>query len=108
MRAERKRCGYTQAEAGAMAGVSGRTYQDWELRLGTINLAALLKLAENGFDVVYILTGRRIPSGAPSAEESALLTSYRAANLAVQLAARTLLAAAARESSEAQGEGSAE
>lgn len=92
MRAERKRIGKTQAQIAEDGGVSERTYQDWERRLSPVNIEFLLRVAAQGIDIAYVLTGKREAELSPlTPEETALLDNYRNASAEGQAAARAVL-----------------
>lgn len=67
---ERKRCGLTQAEAANSVGVSREMWGKYE-RGAKPGTNVLLRLATQGFDVPYILTGERTPAAALQAHINA-------------------------------------
>lgn len=84
LRTERERTGLTQAVAAKTCGAGQRTYSDWERGISQIPGNRLASLAMQGFDMQYILTGRRsrnlneVLDGAPTAPgEDRLLDAYR-------------------------------
>ncbi|MDR1063636.1 MAG: helix-turn-helix domain-containing protein [Azoarcus sp.] len=78
LKEERKRLGYNQEGFAEIAGVSRRTYAEWEGGKTSPPAVQLAKYTAVGADVLYILTGER--SGATSvltADERQLLDRYR-------------------------------
>lgn len=97
---ERKNRGLSQAEAGAVAGVSREMWGRYE-RGALPGGEALLALAAAGFDVGYILTGQRTPKAVLSAEESSLLDNYHHADEKGKAAARAVLEAVSSQKQKA-------
>jgi transcriptional regulator with XRE-family HTH domain len=63
LRDERKRFKLNQTQSGELCGVQKQTFVRWELGDSFIPADKLALLGENGFDVLYIVTGRREPEG---------------------------------------------
>lgn len=99
LRSERNRLGFTQTAFAALAGQSKRSQIDWEAGVSVPNATYLAAIAQEGADVIYILTGSR--SGGPVAEpgsqrEIALLDNFRHAPPDAQEGVLKLLAASAK------------
>ena len=79
LREVRKLSGLSQATFGALGSVSPETQLNYEKGTRKPDSAYLAALASQGMDVLYILTGERIPrgAGALSESEAALLARYR-------------------------------
>ena len=79
LREIRKGMNLTQADFGALAGVTVTAQLNYEKGTRNPDTAYLERLAAHGVDVVYLLTGERIPRGASalSEAEAALLARYR-------------------------------
>ena len=79
LREIRKGMNLTQADFGALAGVTVTAQLNYEKGTRNPDTAYLERLAAHGVDVVYLLTGERIPRGAAalSEAEAALLARYR-------------------------------
>lgn len=60
LRAERKRIGATQATLAAMGGIKRNALFKYEKGENSPTVEFLYRLAENGLDAAYVLTGRRI------------------------------------------------
>ena len=56
---ERSRLGFSQADIARNVGVSRETMRKWENGLGEVSVGALEIAASLGFDVLYVITGRR-------------------------------------------------
>jgi transcriptional regulator with XRE-family HTH domain len=104
---ERARLGLTQAQVATIASVARRTQVNYENGERAPDASYLESLGENGFDALYVLTGRREHTGTASriAEPSSAYklaglnaAHVRAAAIAVldQLAAKNLSANDAR------------
>ena len=63
LREERKRLSLSQVDAGKMCGVQSQAFLKWEHGDRSMPVDSLAILGENGFDVLYIVTGRREPEG---------------------------------------------
>ena len=74
---ERLRLGKTQKEMAAIGGVGDRSYWYYEKGERFPDAEFLMKIASEGADVPYIITGKRT-FGALSSDEAALLDNYRA------------------------------
>ncbi|EBP0011253.1 XRE family transcriptional regulator [Salmonella enterica] len=89
LREERKKTGLNQADFAALVGSvrgSQASYEQDKKIPGGAYLAALEGI---GVDVLYVLTGKRMPSSdgitTENQEEKALLENYRAMDKAAQL-----------------------
>ncbi len=91
---ERSDRSLSQAEAGALAGVSREMWGRYE-RGALPGGDVLLALANAGFDALYILTGRREPPPDLTAEEIALVHKLRAAPAHIKATVHTVLGATA-------------
>lgn len=95
--AERQRLNANQKDTATAGGVSLRTQAAYEMGESTPNLAYMTLLASIGFDVTYIITGRRV--GATVADdEAALLNFYRVASPELRRAALAVLSSASQGS----------
>lgn len=74
---ERRKLGITQRKLAAELGVTPPTQISYEQGLTSPNSGYLLLLDQLGFDIFYVLTGRRI-APAKSQDEQSLLALYRA------------------------------
>lgn len=83
LKEERVRLGYNQADFAAIAGVAKTSQFNYEKGDRSPDAAYLVALAEKGVDVLYVLTGERLPKAADSltAEEAQLLERYRRMSL---------------------------
>lgn len=61
LKAERKRIGATQAVFGQLGGVTKLTQLNYEKGQRAPDAAYLAALAEQGVDVLYVVTGERTP-----------------------------------------------
>ena len=86
LREIRKGMNLTQADFGALAGVTVTAQLNYEKGTRNPDTAYLERLAAHGVDVVYLLTGERIPRGASalSEAEAALLARYRSGSPALR------------------------
>jgi transcriptional regulator with XRE-family HTH domain len=75
---ERKRLGFNQTDFGVLGGVSKWTQLNYEKGTNNPDLDYLVKIGEAGADILYILTGNHGASASLTADESSVLTSYRA------------------------------
>jgi len=73
---ERKRAGLTQAAFAALGGVTSKTQVLYEKSERIPDACYLAAIANEGFDVMYILVAQRTAETL-SVEDSALLTGYR-------------------------------
>jgi transcriptional regulator with XRE-family HTH domain len=72
----RKDLGLSQADAALRAGVRRQSYAVWERGEAFPDARSLDGLMRHGFDVMYLLTGRRDPD-ALSNEEQNLIDAYK-------------------------------
>lgn len=91
---ERQRLGAGQKELAAIGGVSLRTQAAYEMGESMPNLAYMTLLAASGFDVTYIITGRRVSSTVAD-DEAELLARYRVSSLELRKAALAVLGVSA-------------
>ena len=86
LREIRKGMNLTQADFGALAGVTVTAQLNYEKGTRSPDTAYLERLAAHGVDVVYLLTGERIPRGAAalSEAEAALIARYRSGSPALR------------------------
>lgn len=64
---ERDRLGYSQETLGTRIGTTGRTIKKYEANETSPRATELLQLSSLGFDVLYIVTGEKIPLGVAQA-----------------------------------------
>lgn len=86
LKAERERLGFTQPVLAAIAETTKKSQIDYEKDLTQPKAGYLAAIAKVGADIQYIVTGASGSACLP-AEESELLDLYRAAPLAVKMAA---------------------
>lgn len=86
LRRERERLGFTQPVFAAIALTTKKSQIDYEKDLTQPKAGYLEAIAKVGADVQYIVTGGSASSALP-ADEAELLALYRAAPLAVKMAA---------------------
>ena len=86
LREIRKGMNLTQADFGALAGVTVTAQLNYEKGTRNPDTAYLERLAAHGVDVVYLWTGERIPRGAAalSEAEAALIARYRSGSPALR------------------------
>ncbi|URM30968.1 helix-turn-helix domain-containing protein [Pseudomonas frederiksbergensis] len=97
LREERERLGLSQAEFGALLGISRGTQKNYELGANSLDLRYVSALEEHGVDAAYVLTGRcSTPLGQlfTSAEEE-LINQFRSISEDDQKAIRRFLKAMA-------------
>ncbi|QRY30567.1 helix-turn-helix transcriptional regulator [Variovorax sp. PDNC026] len=102
LKEERDRLGWSQATLAETAGASRRAVVAWEGGATVPGADALAVLAPHGFDVLYIVVGRR--SGPVESrltpDEAALLDNYQHSNEEGRAAARTVLSSLANQKKE--------
>lgn len=77
LREEREKSGKSQSEFGALGGVLKGAQINYEQNKRQPDAAYLSSIAENGIDVLYILTGTRNAAAQPiSPRQRALLDNY--------------------------------
>jgi transcriptional regulator with XRE-family HTH domain len=91
---ERKRLGFSQADAAAQCGVSREVWGRYERGAAVPGGEVLYAFAHLGADIQFILTGIR-SSGELSDDESELVARFRKAPLAVKASTLAGLAAGA-------------
>lgn len=77
LKEERGRLNLTQEKIMELVGVSKPTVISWEKGNSTLNANVLAILSQNGFDVLYIITGTRAGDPKLKPDEAALLDNYR-------------------------------
>lgn len=81
LKEERERLGLSQTRLGELVGAGKTTVINWEKGASAPDAIQLAAMAAVGADVLYILTGQRVGSVAPTPalkpDESALLDNYR-------------------------------
>jgi len=77
LRQERERLGLNQTQFAAIAGATKQTLFSWEHGKTSPDGFQLARLAEEGVNVTYVLTGDREPGHAADAAEQVLLDGYR-------------------------------
>ncbi len=80
LKKERKNLGLNQTDFVDICGASKRTVVDWEKDKTSPKAQQLMAMGEHGFDVNYLLTGKRIQSTELASDEAFLLDSFRALN----------------------------
>lgn len=78
LKSERTRLGHSQETFSAYAGVARRTLVDWEKGTSAPTSVHLARLADQGADIQYIVTGERTGSGisAPAVHQAVLDAVY--------------------------------
>ncbi|HIE4801239.1 TPA: helix-turn-helix domain-containing protein [Serratia marcescens] len=94
LKKERKRLKLTQASAAALAGVRQETWSRYESGSMSPGMEVLAALALTGANVQYILTGEEKGGAILTQDEKEMLMHYRAAPLAVRMAALAALTSA--------------
>ncbi|NUU37368.1 helix-turn-helix domain-containing protein [Pseudomonas sp. C2B4] len=79
LKEERERLGFNQTEFAANAGASKNSQYNYEKGERSPDAVYLAAVAEHGVDVLYVVTGERIPTSADciTADETGLLGYYR-------------------------------
>lgn len=79
LKEERSRLGFNQTDLAAVGGVGKTTQINYEKGAGSPDAAYLAAIAEQGADVLYIVTGERKPQLADSltAEDAEVLDRFR-------------------------------
>ncbi|GJK93091.1 TPA: helix-turn-helix domain-containing protein [Klebsiella michiganensis] len=89
LREERERLGLSQQSMGEIGGVKKLTQLNYEKGERAPDTIYLTALASIGVDIVYVLTGQRMPAPGSIApqneEEKKLLENYRAMDQAARL-----------------------
>lgn len=85
LREERERVGMTQASIAKACGVAFRTYCDYESGKSEPKASTLSALEGVGVDVLYVISGHRMPLADISCEEQKLVENYRAMDEAAKL-----------------------
>ncbi|MDH1526722.1 helix-turn-helix domain-containing protein [Pseudomonas mosselii] len=99
LQAERKRLGLTQDELAFIVGVSKRTLASYEAGTREPGAALLNHATAAGVDVLYVVTGQRVPTPEVSigADEMEALQQIRALSAEDRGAVGRLLAAFSRK-----------
>lgn len=82
LKLERERLNLTQLQASSQAGITQTTYSRYENGERVPTLQAILGFYNMGFDVIFLLTGEREPSGGGvdlTSHEQDWLELYRSA-----------------------------
>lgn len=100
LREERVRLGFNQADFAAIAGVAKTTQFNYEKGERSPDADYLAAVGERGVDVLYVVSGRRIPvaSDAISEAELELLESFRQLSEGEQGYTKVMIAALAARS----------
>lgn len=79
LRDERIRLGLNQTDMAALAGVTKTTQLNYEKGTRSPDAAYLAAVSAAGIDVLYVLTGNRVPMAAEtlSEKESSMVEKYR-------------------------------
>lgn len=102
LKEERERIGLSQADFGALAGVSKVSQINYEKDVRSPDAKYLCALHENEVDTCYLLSGVRAANGPSLANElSALSDAWEAIDLALAEAKKTLPSEKKRKAAEA-------
>lgn len=85
LREERVRLGLTQSELAEIVGIHKNSQGNYENDVKSPDSKYLSGLAEHGFDILYVVTGTRLPPQDISLEEQKLIENYRAMDKAARL-----------------------
>ena len=79
LKEERLRLGLNQSDFAALAQVAKNTQLNYEKEERSPDASYLAALAVHGLDVLYVVTGKRLPTSADSltTEEAAMLAHFR-------------------------------
>ncbi len=80
LKEERLRFGIDQETFGAIGGVKKNAQSNYENGIRNPDSEYLTAIAAAGVDILYVLTGTRMPVTGLSNEETALIENYRAAS----------------------------
>lgn len=99
LREERERLNLSQTAFAELGGVSLRAEQDWERGNSAPKADFLAIAAKEGVDVLYVLTGQRMPVATDTLneEQKALLDNYDHADEEGRAAARRVLSSLAKQ-----------
>ncbi len=78
LRAERERLGYSEAQIAQLLGIPLETYQHFENGEGDPGIYRMPRLADIGFDILYVITETR---HIPGREEDDLLKRFRSLSM---------------------------
>ncbi|HGJ5877322.1 MAG TPA: helix-turn-helix domain-containing protein [Arsenophonus sp.] len=88
LRKERERLKLTQSQLAKACGVSFRAYCDYEIGKTEPKASFFSNLHELGADIMFILTGKKLPDiGGINSDEAEIIKYYRSAPLSVKAAA---------------------
>lgn len=78
LREERERLGFSQNDFAALVPVTRKTMFNWESGAGRVATEALAVWARSGLDVLYVVTGERLPpkDPVPGPRQQALLRQF--------------------------------
>lgn len=98
LREERERLGFSQTDLAALAGASKNSQYNYEKGERSPDTAYLVAVAARGVDVLYVVTGERVPmkSDGLTVEEAELLLAYRVMSEADRLALSRVAGALAK------------
>lgn len=94
LKEERKRLKFNQNDVASLCGVSREMWGKYERGLAMPGANVLAALAAAGANVQYVLTGDSVGGVTLSKDEQEMLSYYRAAPLAVRMAALGALTSA--------------
>ena len=99
LRSERERLQLTQEQFADVGGASKRAQAAWEKGDQVPNAEFLASVATIGVDVLYVVTGQRMPLSADtlSTDEAALVDNYQHADEEGRAAARRVLSSLAKQ-----------
>lgn len=99
LKEERERLRFSQADFAALGGASKRAQIEWEKGGAMPNAEFLALAAKAGLDVLYVVTGQRVPQAANalSPDEAALVDNYQHADEEGRAAARRVLSSLAKQ-----------
>lgn len=89
LREERNRIDKTQDDMAKKFGINIRTWGMYE-RGKTMPAAILSELEEEGIDVYYIITGKKLPIGLNNPEEEKVIKQYRNADNTIKFAINSI------------------
>lgn len=97
LREERDRLGLSQADFGALMGVSRGTQKNYELELavGALDLKYISALEANGVDAVYVVSARPSLGDGLTEVEATIIAQFRSISEEDQAAVRRFLKAMA-------------
>lgn len=98
LKEERERLGLSQSDFAAIGGASKRSQIEWEKGTLVPNAEFLAAVAAHGVDVLFVITGQRVPvaAAALAPDEAALVDNYKHADEEGRAAARRVLSSLAQ------------